>query len=249
MSEPPVSIILPAYNEGAAVRAALERAIAFIDRRGIDAEIIVVNDGSTDDTLQQAEEFAGPESRVRVISHSPNRGKGYAVKRGMLEAKGEYRVFLDVDMATPVEEIDRMLPLLDEGADLVIGSRHLRESVIEAPQRFIRRSMGTVFRKLAVGLLRLRVSDVTCGFKGMRADVAEALFGVQQEHGWAFDAELIYVARKWGLDLREMPVRWRDSADTTVRPLAAAYQSLQELIRIRRHDRRGAYARPEPTPQ
>ncbi len=245
MASPQLSIVLPAYNEGARITEALARTVRYIDERGLDAEVVVVNDGSKDDTLQKAEQFATGEPRVRVLSHSPNHGKGYAVKRGMLDARGQCRIFLDVDMATPVELIDDMLPVLASGADVVIGSRHLPESVIEVSQSAIRRWMGSAFRKIAGMLLPLNVSDVTCGFKGMRAESADAIFAVQNECGWAFDAELIFVARKWDLDLREVPVRWRDSSDTTVRPFAAAWASFNELLRIRRHDRRGAYARPQ----
>lgn len=244
MDRPTLSVILPAYNEGARIAAALRLTTAFITARDLDAEVIVVDDGSADDTLAQAREFAAADPRVRVLTHSPNRGKGYAVRRGMLEARGEFSIFLDVDMATPIEEIDAALPLLAAGADIVIGSRHLPGSVIEVRQSWVRRFMGAAFRRIAVGMLGLGVSDVTCGFKGMRADTAASLFNVQRERGWAFDAELIYVARKWGLDLREVPVHWRDSGDSQVRPIAAAWESLRELLRIRRHDGAGAYEKP-----
>jgi glycosyltransferase involved in cell wall biosynthesis len=242
IGEPQMSFVLPAYNEGAAIEAALARILAYIDARGLDAEVVVANDGSRDDTETRARGCAERDHRVRVISHTPNRGKGYAVGRGMLEAKGVWRVFLDVDMATPVEETDRVLPLLEAGADVVIGSRHLPESVIEVPQGALRRFMGGVFRKIAGAMLGLGVSDVTCGFKAMTGEAADGLFAVQHEHGWAFDAELIYVARKWGLRLCEVPVRWSDSGQTTVRPFRAAWESWQELVRIRSRDRRGQYA-------
>lgn len=244
VADPRLSIVFPAYNESARIVSALERTVAYVDARGLDAEIVVVNDGSRDDTLARAQEFAATEGRLRVLTHSPNRGKGGAVKVGMLAARGACRVFLDVDMATPVELIDAMLPVLEAGADVVVGSRHRPGAVIEVKQSVLRRWLGAGFRKLAALMLPLRVTDVTCGFKGMRAAAAQDVFGVLQETGWAFDAELIYVARRWGLDLQEVPVTWRDSGDTRVRPFAAAWESFQELLRIRRRDREGAYVRP-----
>lgn len=242
--QPRLSLVFPAYNESARIGSALREALAYLDSRGIEGEVVVVNDGSRDDTLEKAQAVADADPRVRVLTHSPNRGKGYAVREGMLGARGEFRIFLDVDLATPVDQADALLAELEGGADVVIGSRHMAGAVIEVHQSWIRRWMGAAFRLIAAALLPLRVSDVTCGFKGMRGDVAGDLFSVQQETGWAFDAELIFVARKWGLDLRETPVRWRDSGETRVRPLAAAISSFQEILGIRAHDRRGCYVRP-----
>jgi len=246
MSKPFLSIVYPAYNEGLKIEEALTLTVDFVDARNLTAEILVVDDGSRDDTKHKATQFAVHEPRVRVLSHTPNHGKGYAVKRGMLEAAGEFRVFLDVDMATPLAAIDRALPLLEDGSELVIGSRHLPESEIHIHQSLVRETMGKVFRWLALRLLPLDVSDITCGFKGMPDRVAQMLFSVQREQGWAFDAEMLFIARKWGLRLDEIPVTWTDSGDTRVRALSAAYESFVELLRIRRHDRRGAYAGPQP---
>lgn len=246
MSPPELSIVFPAYNEELALAQALRRTASYLDGRRLRAEVVVVDDGSVDGTLRIAREFAGADSRFRVVRHSPNRGKGHAVSRGMLAARGAYRAFLDVDLATPVEDTDKLLAPLREGADLAIGTRYHQSATIEVAQSRARRFMGWVFRKLAGALLSLQVSDITCGFKGMRGDVAEALFRVQRETGWAFDAELIHLARTWQLDVREVPVRWRDSGDSRVRPLANAWESLGELVRIRRNDRRGMYARPQP---
>jgi len=246
MTTPELSLVFPAYNEGDQILETLEHTVAYLREHGGDAEVVVVDDGSDDDTATKARQFAAGHPEVRVVSHAPNEGKGSAVRRGMLEARGRYRIFLDVDLATPLEEIDNLLPVLKAGADFVLGSRHCRGAAIEVEQRASRRFMGWVFRKLAGWLLPLQVTDVTCGFKGMRAEVAEQVFRVQHETGWAFDAELIHVARTWGLDVREVPVRWRDSRDSRVRPLANAVESLRELIRICRRDREGAYARPQP---
>jgi len=240
---PLLSIIFPAYNEGRAIRTALEQALDFIAARGLRAEIIVVDDGSRDDTASIARAVADRNPAVRVLSHAPNRGKGYAVKRGILEARGTYRAFLDVDLATPVEEMDKLLAALDTGAEVALGSRHLPQSRVEVHQAALRRWMGGAFRRLTRAMLRVPASDITCGFKGFRRDAAIRLFAALREPGWAFDAELIHLAFKWQLAVREVPVRWRDSADSTVRPLSAARQAFAALLRIRRDDKRGLYDR------
>ncbi len=244
MSPPLLSVVFPAYNEAQAIRHALEETLAFADDRGLDVEVVVVDDGSSDDTRAVAEQLASADARVSVLSHSPNRGKGFAVRQGMRAARGGRRVFLDVDLATPIEEIDRLLPELEAGADVVLGSRHLPDSAIDVRQGRLREFMGSIYRWLARRLLRLPVSDVTCGFKGFRAEAAERLFAALTEDGWAFDAELIHLALKWDMRVVELAVCWRDSKDSTVRPLAAARQSLAALLRIRRNERRGTYERP-----
>jgi glycosyltransferase involved in cell wall biosynthesis len=244
MSAPQVSVVFPAYNEGPALDGAVAAAFAYLDARPWSAEVLIVDDGSRDDTLQRAQSLAAGEPRLRVLTHTPNRGKGFAVREGMLAARGEFRFFLDVDLATPLETFDLAMPLLQAGADCVLGSRHRPDARIEVPQSFLRRSMGGVFRQLANHLLRLRVTDITCGFKAYRAAAAHDLFTVMREFGWAYDAELIYIARRWDLRIEEVPVHWRDAGRSSVRPLRAAWNSLQEIRRIPRHDRAGAYRRP-----
>ncbi|MFQ6096688.1 MAG: glycosyltransferase, partial [Armatimonadota bacterium] len=224
---------------------AIEKAVEFIRRNELSAEVIVVDDGSDDETLKIAQEVAARHDNVRTLFHWPNRGKGYAVRRGMLNARGRYRMFLDVDLATPIEETGRMLSALEEGADVVVGSRHLSESRIEVRQSRIRRWMGGAFRRLARAVLRLPTSDVTCGFKGFRAEAAERIFRAQRMDGWAFDAELIYLASAWNMKVIELPVRWRDSGDSAVRPLSAARESLAALFRLWLNARRGVYERPK----
>ncbi len=236
-----LSIIFPAYNEAEGLVAALEAALAYVRSRALEAEVLVVDDGSRDTTADLARAFAATHPEVRVLSHTPNRGKGYAVKVGMLAARGAQRVFLDVDLATPVEELDGLRKALDDGAAVVIGTRYVPAARVEVRQRLPRRSMGAAFRALARSILRLPVSDFTCGFKGFAAPAAERLFGRLTEYGWAFDAELLLLAVRAGWQPVEVPVRWRDVRGSTVAPLSAAVESWRALRRIRANDRRGLY--------
>jgi len=240
-SLPKLSIVFPAYNEAEGLLKALQEALAYLDARGIGGEVIVVDDGSRDATREIAREFADSHPRVRVLQHTPNRGKGYAVKQGVLAARGERHVFLDVDLATPVEEIDKLLAALDAGAEVAIGTRYVRASAVEVKQRLPRRLMGSAFRWLARLILGLPVSDFTCGAKGFRAEAARELFGRLSEPGWAFDAELLMLAARAGRRVVEVPIRWRDVRGSTVAPLSATIESLRALWRIRRNDRRGRY--------
>jgi len=236
-----ISIVLPAYNEGHCVEAALAQVLAYVDDRELEAEIIVVDDGSVDDTLALAQTAATCDQRIRVLSHQPNRGKGYSVRQGVMTAQMPMVMFVDVDMATPINEADKLIPALRDGAHIVIGSRYLPASTLARPQRRLRRMMGTAFRKLAIRLLNLGVSDVTCGFKGFSREVAWRLFRIQRENGWAFDAEIIYLARKLGYRIVEMPVTWYDSGDTHFRIVQDGLSAVAELLYIRRNDRRGLY--------
>ena len=238
---PRLSIVFPAYNEAESLLPALEAALAYVHAREFRAEVIVVDDGSRDGTAEVAHTFAAIHPEVRVLTHTPNRGKGYAVKQGMLAAQGEYRMFLDVDLATPLEETDKLLEALDRDAEVAIGTRYVATSQVEVKQRLPRRLMGAAFRALARSILRLPVSDFTCGFKGFRAEAAEQLFARLTEYGWAFDAELLLLAARTGRQPVEVPVRWRDVRGSTVAPLSAAVESLRALLRIRANDRRGQY--------
>ncbi|MGC9320251.1 MAG: dolichyl-phosphate beta-glucosyltransferase [Armatimonadota bacterium] len=236
-----LSIIIPAYNEARALPVAIEVVAGYLDDRRLIGEVIVVDDGSCDDTRAIAEAAAEREDRVRLEGYERNRGKGHAVRHGVRAARGEAIVFLDADLATPVEEIDRALAAIADGADVVVGTRFHAEAEIERPQPWLRRFMGGGFRWLAKATLGLSASDITCGFKGFTAEAARAIFSRSTIDGWAFDAELLVIARRLGLRVVEVPVRWSDSRDSRVRPLANAIESWRQLMQIRRRLREGAY--------
>ncbi len=236
-----LSIVIPAYNERACLRGAVLAALSYLDDRDLDGEVIVVNDGSTDGTGEIADALAAEHERVRAEGHERNRGKGHAVRHGVRHARGDVIVFLDADLATPVGEIDKVLPAIEAGAQMVVGTRQHPDAEIEHAQPPLRRFMGGAFRSLARTMLGLRASDITCGFKAFTRDTAHRVFALATIDGWAFDAELLLIAQRLGLRVVEVPVRWADRRDSRVRPLRNALESWRQLRLIRRRMREGAY--------
>lgn len=226
---PSLSVIIPAYNEEARLPDALDEVTAYLDAHYPDAELIIASDGSTDDTESITREFAEKSPRVRLLS-LPHRGKGHAVRRGMLEAKGVVRLFMDVDLAVPVETIGPFVEAT-QNADVVIGSRSMAGAE-RSGEPLSRRIGGRVVGGATRLILGLSVTDTQCGFKAFRAAAAELLFGAQQVNGFAFDAEILYLARRWGMRVVELPVQWSYGEMSTVR-LHHGPQTLAEIARIR----------------
>lgn len=238
---PDLTIIIPAYNEETDLPTAIDAALGYLDDRDVSGEVLVVDDGSADDTRGIAERAAQRDDRVRALGYETNRGKGHAVRYGVARTAGDAIVFLDADLATPVEETDGLLEAIADGADVVVGTRVHPRARVERPQPWLRRFMGSRFRWLARTMLGLRVSDITCGFKGFTSEAAQAVFERAAVDGWAFDAELLVIAQRLGLTIVELPVRWADSRDSRVRPFANAAESWRALLAIRRRLREGAY--------
>lgn len=224
-----LSVIIPAYNEEARLPDALDEVTAYLDAHYPDAELIIASDGSTDDTESITREFAEKSPRVRLLS-LPHRGKGHAVKRGMLEAKGDVRLFMDVDLAVPVRAIAPFVEAT-QNADVVIGSRSMAGAE-RSGEPVSRRIGGRVVGGATRLILGLSVTDTQCGFKAFGAEAAELLFGAQRVNGFAFDAEILYLARRWGMRVVELPVSWSYGEMSTVR-LHHGPQTLAEIVRIR----------------
>ena len=237
-----LSIIIPAYNESADIEAAMEAAEAYLRDSGLRGEVIVVDDGSTDDTAQLVARHAEQHPAVRLLRNDRNRGKGYSVRHGVLAARGEVILFSDADRSTPFSEAPKLLAALESGgADVAIGSRALPESRLELPQPRLRRVMGWVFRNL-VRLIVLRgLRDTQCGFKAFRAAAAREVFRRQTLEGFAFDVEVLFISRQLGYHIVEVPVLWRDSHDSRVHPLRDPVRMFLDLLRIRLRAVRGAY--------
>jgi dolichyl-phosphate beta-glucosyltransferase len=234
---PALSVVVPAYNEALRLPATLARVKEHLGRQGVPYEIVVVDDGSTDATSEIAR--AGGE-RVRVLRHEPNRGKGHAVRRGMLAATGERRLLTDADLSTPIEELAKLQAALDGGYDVAIGSRAIAGARIEVHQPAYREAMGRLFNRLVQILLLPGLHDTQCGFKLFSARAAEASFAAATLDGFSFDVEALYLARLRGLRIAEVPVTWRNDAATRV-GLGGGAAAFADLVRIRLRAWRGAY--------
>jgi glycosyltransferase involved in cell wall biosynthesis len=210
----------------------------FLDAQPFTSEVIVIENGSSDNTLAIAQEFAEQHKRVRVLQSE--RGKGAAVKHGMLEAKGEYRFMCDADLSMPVEEISKFIPPALEGVDIAIASREAKGAVRYNEPAY-RHLGGRGINFLIQILILPGLNDTQCGFKCFRADVAEELFNMQTLPGWSFDIEVLYIARKYGYHTHEIPIHWYHDSDTKVRALPDAIRMFQDIFRIRANALRGLY--------
>jgi dolichyl-phosphate beta-glucosyltransferase len=240
-ASPTLSIVIPAYNEEHRLPRALEAAVRFCEGRHVSYELIVVDDGSTDGTREVAEGFVREGYPVAVLRNGANRGKGYAVRVGGLAARGRFVLLADADLSTPIEEIYRLLPWAQAGTPVVIGSRKVPGAHILRHQPAWREWMGSVFSLLARKLLVPEVADFTCGFKLLRRDRVGPLFRRLRRDDWTYDAELLYVARRLGLAIKEVPITWENDPDSRVRPLRAAARSLCGLLAIRLNGLLGRY--------
>ena len=240
---PELSVIIPTYNEEPNIRSTVEAVLAWLRERETDWELLLVDDGSTDATAAIEQELAQAGPRVRLLAHSPNRGKGYAVRQGMLAAAGAVRLFLDADYSTPIEEAEKLLPLLqDGGLDVAIGTRRGRGALIETRPPLHRHLLGELYIRLSAWLLGSRIGDFNCGFKAFRGEAAERLFRLQRRDDWSFDVEVLVLAERLGLRIQEVPVRWAHvQATSKVHPLRDGIRSFHALLQIRRDLKRGIY--------
>ena len=241
---PELSIVIPAYNESADIEATLGAAVACFDDLGVDGEVLVVDDGSRDDTVELVARFAETYPAVVLLRNERNRGKGHSVRRGVLEARAEWILFADADESTPFSEAGKLLAVLRSGAaDVAIGSRALKESDVARPQPWLRRVMGWVFRQLVRLLVMRGLRDTQCGFKAFRRGAARDVFPRQTLDGFAFDVEVLFIARRLGYRVVEVPVRWLDSHDSRVHPLRDPARMFADLLRIRFRALRGVYGK------
>jgi dolichyl-phosphate beta-glucosyltransferase len=234
MNGPEISVIIPVFNEEKNIATAIEGADACLKRAGATYEIIAVDDGSRDGSGQELGRAAAQNPAIRIITSAQNRGKGHAVKTGMLAAVGSYRLFFDADLAVPLETAEKFIRLLrDAKADIVIGTRKTKEAIITRRQPWYREFLGKGFSRLTNIMLGTSHTDITCGFKAFNAPAAAKIFGTQKIDGWGFDAEILFLARRFGLHVIEVPVTWRDDPDSKVHVMRDILKSLAELIRIR----------------
>jgi dolichyl-phosphate beta-glucosyltransferase len=240
---PNYSIIIPAYNESARVGDTLQRVLAHVADRGWDAEIIAVDDGSRDDTAEIIRSYARKDGRLRLVENPGNRGKGYSVRNGMLHGRGEILLFSDADLSSPIEEADKLFAAIADGADIAIGSRWLRRDLQTQPQPFHRQIFGRVFNLMLRLSLGLHFKDTQCGFKAFTNRAARKVFPLQTIERWGFDPELLYLARRLGLKVVEVPVEWAHREGTRINPLRDGTRMFVEMLKIRWNGLTGKYDR------
>lgn len=238
-----LSIIIPSYNEELRLPATLEKIASYLKSRGRTAEVIVVDDGSRDRTAEVAASFREKIPALRVVSNGVNRGKGFSVRHGMLEAAAEFVLFTDADLSSPIEEADKLLGALESGYDVAIGSRAIDRGLIEVHESRFREFAGIIFNKIVRVILRLPFVDTQCGFKAFRRDRCRILFEQQRIERFGFDPELLYLARHHGLRSIEIPVRWAHSPATKVNMLRDSVQMFLDVFAIRWNALRGRYPR------
>ncbi len=238
-----LSIIIPSYNEEARLPGTLQRIAEYLPTLRIRTEVLVVDDGSTDRTAAVAESFQGKLTGLRVLSNGTNRGKGYSVRHGMLEAQGDMVLFTDADLSAPIEETEKLLRPLNNGYDVAIGSRAMDRSLISTRQSIFRETAGIIFNKLVRMVLRLPFVDTQCGFKAFRRERCRIIFEQQRIEGFGFDPELLYLARHYGLRAIEIPVRWGHSEATKVNMLGDSLKMFADIFTIRWNSMSGRYAR------
>ena len=233
-----LSIIIPAHNEESRLPDTLEQVFRFLERQSFSSEVIVVENGSTDGTHAVARKFADQHANCRVLQS--RKGKGAAVRRGMLEARGEYRFMCDADLSMPVEEIEKFIPPRLEDLDICIASREAKGAVRYNEPAY--RHLGGRGINYIIQLLILPgLNDTQCGFKCLRAAVAEELFKLQTLNGWSFDIELLYLARRRRYRVREIPIDWYYHPETKVSALRDALRMIGDIFRIHVNALRGLY--------
>ena len=242
---PRLSVVIPTYNEAARIGRTIPALLTYLHGLGYTHEFLIVDDGSTDGTPGMARQLLSGEPRARVLEEPRNRGKGHAVRVGVLAAEGQFVLFCDADLSTPPDELDKFWRWLDSGYEVVIGSRKMAGANVSRHQPAWRESLGKAFTWLTNVIATPGISDVTCGFKCFSDHAAQALFSRSVIDDWSFDAEVLFIAQRLGYPLKEVPVNWHDEPGTKVRLWKDAVRSLIGLLTIRANFLRGRY-KPEP---
>jgi glycosyltransferase involved in cell wall biosynthesis len=241
---PRVSIVIPAYNEATRLVGSIQKVIAYLNDQWPGAELLIVDDGSTDNTAQVARQHLAQAGNVsgRVITNQPNRGKGHAVRTGLLAAAAPIAVFSDADLSTPITEMPKLVDVIERGeCDLAFGSRALDRSLIGVHQPWQREQGGRVFNVIVRAATGLPFWDTQCGFKAFRMDVCRPIIEAAVIDRFAFDVELLYVAQRAGLRLREIPVRWDNDPDSKISLASETFRMVSQVWSIRERARRGQY--------
>jgi dolichyl-phosphate beta-glucosyltransferase len=235
------SIIIPAYNEGARIGATLDHVMAYVNEHGWKAEIVVINDGSTDNTIEIVQQLMQRNSALRLLENPGNHGKGYSVRNGMLHANGNLLLFSDADLSSPIEESAKLFAALRNGADVAIGSRWLQSELQTERQPLYRQLFGRVFNLMLRLILGLKLKDTQCGFKAFTRQAARKIFPLQRVERWGFDPELLLLAKRFQMKVVEVPVAWGHRAGTRINPLIDGLRMFLEMLTIRWNALTGKY--------
>ena len=241
MSHPQLSIVIPAYNESARIEATLDRVMTCVETQGWDAEVLVVDDGSKDDTAEIVKLWMERHSRLHLIQNPGNRGKGYSVRNGLLQAAGDVVMFTDADLSAPMEEAGLLLTAIEAGADVAIGSRWMDRGRQTIHQPLYRQFFGRCFNAITRGVMGLPFKDTQCGFKAFRRDAAQVIFRLQRIERWGFDPEILFIARKLRYKIREVPVTWGHDERSRMSYLKDGMKMLEEMAVIRYNSVAGRY--------
>jgi dolichyl-phosphate beta-glucosyltransferase len=243
LQRPSLSIVIPAYNESARISKALGEVLRVVRERAWQAEVLVVNDGSTDRTAAIVAEIAQLNPEVRLLNNQENRGKGFSVRHGVLSAVGDTVMFTDADLSAPMEEAERLFDALKQGADIAIGSRWLERNRQTHKQPLYRQFFGRCFNAITRLIMGLPFADTQCGFKAFRRPVAQTIFQLQRIERWGFDPELLFIALKRGYKIQEVPVTWGHDERSRLSYLKDGIKMLEEIAYIRWEAFAGAYDR------
>jgi dolichyl-phosphate beta-glucosyltransferase len=237
------SLIFPAFNESARLAPTLDTVLNYVSQQHWKAEIIVVDDGSTDRTADIVREYTRRNPIVRLVQNPGNRGKGYSVRNGMLNAHGDVLLFSDADLSSPISEAPKLLTAIENGAQVAIGSRWLNSEVQTQRQSLLRQLFGRIYNLLLRVILGLDYRDTQCGFKAFTREAARLIFSAQTIERWGFDPELLFLAHLYKLRVAEVPVEWAHAGHSKIRPVADGIKMFGELVSIRWNSVSGKYAK------
>jgi dolichyl-phosphate beta-glucosyltransferase len=240
------SIVIPAYNESQRITATLDKILAYIAQQGWIAEVIVVNDGSRDNTAEIVRGYMRQNPIVRLIENPGNKGKGYSVRHGMMEARGDVLLLSDADLSSPIYEAPKLFAAIESGADIAIGSRWLQKETQTKRQPFYRQVSGRVFNLMLRAVLGLRQKDTQCGFKAFNRRAAQSVFPPQKIERWGFDPEILFLGQRFGLNIIEVPVEWANDERSKINPLTDGFRMMWEMVRVRWYSLTGQYSSAKP---
>jgi glycosyltransferase involved in cell wall biosynthesis len=244
MGQPTHSIVIPAYNESERLAVSIPKVQEYVRTRSLNAEILVVNDGSRDDTAGVVRRFAAADPAIALVENPGNRGKGYSVRNGMLHARGAVALFTDADLSSPITEADKLFAAITQGSDLAIGSRWLQRELQTERQPLLRQLYGRLFNLGLRIVLGLGFKDTQCGFKAFNRRAIDTIFPRQLIERWGFDPELLFLARKFHLTTAEVPVEWAHDHRSKINPVRDGLRMGVEVLKVRWNDLAGRYRTP-----